>query len=162
MSRRYAFDRLFEGNKLVLMCVFFTISIISATITSAITGEQIYLNLRSVITNIVYLSVPVIPLAVAQHLLNKKRISEEKYCFWVGIPMHYFVSCGILVVFLSIHHMFRPVSFRAYVESIIGYTFAYVVIILGAAVIDLIQTASANRQLKKIRENHEGEIKWKA
>ncbi|MCL2285711.1 MAG: hypothetical protein FWC32_05025 [Firmicutes bacterium] len=161
MSKRYAFDRLFEGNKLVLMCVLFTVSIISAAISSTITGVQIYLSLRFVIVNLVFLSAPVIPLAAAQHLLNKKRISENSYYFWVGIPIHYFVSCGLLTFYLSLFHLFQPGTIRAYVNTVINFSVGYAAIGLGAAAIDLIQTASANKHLRKIRENHEGEIKWK-
>jgi hypothetical protein len=147
---------MFEGNLLVLYCVIFTVSLIVMTIASTIWGGRIYLSIEFLLWNFVFISAPLLPLGVFKHLWKSNRIHERDYIFWVSVPLHYLISCGLTALFVFIQGLFMPLSQGVYFIALVNYTIMYAIILIGAAAIDLLQTSAANRNLKKIQERTGG------
>ena len=151
IRKRYSIDRLFEGNKLVLMCVLFTANTMIQMILAEIIGIQFNLSSRAIIWQFVYVSAPVLPLAVFQHLWESGRIDENNYLLWTGISLHYVISCALTVLIVFIQSFFMPLPQGVYFAMIATYTTGYIIVLTGAVVIDLIQTSKINQKLQIIQ-----------
>jgi len=151
MRKRRSYDRLFEGNIIVLYCVIFTVNIIVLTISSAIWGGIINLSVEFLIWNFVFISAPLLPLAIFKHLWRSNYIHERDYLLWISIPLHYLISCGLTLFFIFLQSIFTPLPQGIYLAAIANYTIMYIIIVTGAAVIDLMQTSTANRNLRTIQ-----------
>jgi len=151
MKKQYSFESLFGGNKIVLLCIIFTVHIIIETIFSTIGGRTTYLSMGFLVWSILLLSAPVLPLAVFQYLWKSNVISDKDYLLWGGIPLHYIISSGLIMLFTFIRSLFEPLPQGSYLNALINYTVVYAIILIGAVVIDLAQTATANDNLKKIQ-----------
>jgi len=158
MIKRYSFEKLFEGNKLVLFCIIYTISIVIATISSHVANAPFYLTLDGMVASFLYLSAPILPLSLCQHLFQLKYIDEKSYHFWVGIPVHFVVSSVLLMFIVFMLGILRQANFgiAAYLSILGNYAITYIIIMAGGIVIDLIQTANVNNNLKKIRRSEMG------
>jgi len=158
LNKRYFFDSLFEGNPLVLLCVLFTLNILTGAIFSAITGLQFTLSSRGIFVQLLYSSPPVIAIAVPAFFHKRKIIDESSYYFWTGIPMHYITSGLLLSVYVFFVRLIFPpppeiTAFQVHAQMILNFTIGYIFIVLGAIVICLIQIALANRALKQIQQS---------
>ena len=153
MRRRYSFENLFEGNKVVLMCILFTTNIIIETISNTIGGRATYLSVGSLVWLIVYVSAPILPIAIFQRLRNSNFIDDKNYLFWGAIPLHYIVSCGLTLLFTFVRSFFESLPQSIYLVVFINYTIIYVIILISAVIIDITQTATANSNLRKIQEH---------
>jgi len=153
MRKRYSFESLFEGNKIVLMCVLFTVSILIETISNTICGRTTHLSMEFLLWSFLNLSAPIIPIALFQFLWKSNYIRDKDYLFWACIPLHYLISIGLIMVFTFIRTFFEPWTheFNVYLMTFINYTAVYIIIITGAIVIDLVQTSTANRNLSIIQ-----------
>jgi len=103
---------------------------------------------------LIYLTAPVLPLAIFQHLWEAKRIEEKDYLFWTGISLHFAISCALILLITFIHGFFEPLPQGAYIVHVINYAVGYAVILLGAVVVELLQTANLNKNLRKIQASH--------
>jgi len=101
--------------------------------------------------SIAFLGAPILPLTILQYLWKSNVINDKDYLLWGGIPLHYLISCGLIVFFTFLRSLFEPIPQGAYLNTFINYTMVYAVILIGAVVIDLTQTATANKNLKKIQ-----------
>ncbi|MCL2843454.1 MAG: hypothetical protein FWE28_08355 [Oscillospiraceae bacterium] len=151
MRKRYSFENLFEGNKVVLMCILFTVHIILETIFSTIAGRTTYLSMGMLIWSLVALVAPILPIALFQYLWKSDFISDKDYLFWGAIPSHYIISCGLTLLFTFIRSFFELLPQNFYLVAFINYTAIYLIILIGAVVVDLTQTANANDNLRKIQ-----------
>jgi len=151
MRKRYSFESLFEGNKVVLMCVLFTVLIIIEAISNAITGNTSYLSIAMLTWGIISLLAPVLPIVLFQHLWKSDVISDKDYLLWCGIPIHYLISSGLTLFFMFLRGFFEPLPQGVYLSTFLQYTVAYTIILVGAAVVDLMQTSAANKNLRKIQ-----------
>jgi len=148
MRKRYSFESMFDGNILVIFCVLFTVSMIFETIFSVIGGGTIHV---SMIWRTIWLSATLLPLALFQYLWKSHYIDERSYYFWVGIPMHYLISGGLLLLYLFIWGFFEHLTPNAYLITLANYTVGYMIVMGGAAVIHFMQTSRANKNLRKIQ-----------
>jgi len=153
MRKRYSFDRLFEGNKFVLICVFFTVLVLFSAIGNAIAGVRIYLSIGFVVSNIFYVSAPVLIFAIFQYLWKSDYIAERDYLLWVGIPLHYLLSLGLILFFTFIHGLFEPLAQGIYLFRFRDFTALYIIGTIGAIAIDFIRTAKDNKNLRKVQRN---------
>jgi len=153
MRKRYSFESLFEGNKIVLMCVLFTVTIIIETILNTVGGRTTYLSIRFLLWAFLNLSAPVMPIALFQYLWKSNFISDKDYLFWAGIPIHYLISLGLIIFYTSIRSFFEAWThdINTYFMTFINYTAGYIIIMIGAVVIDLFQTSTANKNLRIIQ-----------
>jgi len=153
MRKRHSYDRLFEGNPLVLFCVLFTVSVTVSVIINAIFGATFVLRTEGIIISSVYLIAPILPLTVFHRLWKSSYIAERDYLLFINIPLHYLFSSVLTVLFTFLMGLFRllPLTPAAYISALITFTGMYALVILGAIVIDLLQTAKANGNLKKIQ-----------
>ncbi|MCL2840644.1 MAG: hypothetical protein FWE05_07695 [Defluviitaleaceae bacterium] len=155
MFRRFSFDKMFEGNKLVLICILITIHVVISTIVHALAGSYFTLSLSGLFWVIIYSTAPILPIAICQHLMKLNKISEKRYEFLTSIPPHFIFSCGLLVFYVFLMGLWQSTLFpvSVYLITITNYVVGYILVISGAAMIDAIQTAAVNRDLKKIRES---------
>lgn len=153
MNKWYSSDKLFEGNKAVLFCVVFTVVIIFATIANAITGVTIYLSIEYVFSNIAQIGAPIVTASALQRLWKLKYFAERDYLLWVGLVLHYLISLGLILFFTFLHGMFReiPLPQGIYLFRLRDYTLLYAIIVVGAIVVDLMRTATDNKNLRKIQ-----------
>jgi len=152
MRKRYSFDRLFEGNMLVLFCVIFTVNVVIRIILAGLQGTAITLGVQSLIWSTVYISAPLLPLAIIQHLLRSGYMEERDYLLWISAPVHYLISAGLTVFYVFIQGLFMPLPERMFIFALVNYTIMYIIIVTGAIIIDLLQTARVNKNLRKIQE----------
>ncbi|MCL1863826.1 MAG: hypothetical protein FWF78_09705 [Defluviitaleaceae bacterium] len=153
MMKRRPYDRLFEGNILVLYCVIFTANIIFITLLSSVRGVEFTLNIRILVWMFVFLSAPLLPLWVFKRLWQSDRIPENSYIFWISIPAHYVISSGLTLIFVFIQGIFEPLPRIVYLYSLIQYTIMYAIVIVSAVIIDLMQTSKVNRNLQIIQKS---------
>ena len=145
MRKEYSFQRLFDGNVLVLACVLFTISMLVNTVASTIAGREHI----STIWDFIFLSAPIIPIAIFKHLWQSGVISKNEYLFWGSIPVFYLMSFGLTMLYTFLQGLFSPMT-PNYFMTFINYTIMFAAVLFGAIIIDLVQTAKANDNLKKI------------
>jgi len=161
MREVYGHEKLFMGNKLVLLCVLFTINTIIQAIMAAINGGYITFNLTFVISNIAIVGAPVLPLAILDFLLTQNYIDENS--FWVrnAIYIHYPVSLGLLLSYFTVIEIFNshPITFSIFIRIIVQYTVVYIYIVLSAMVIVAIQASNANKELKIIHASQKNNKK---
>ena len=159
MRKRRSFDRLFEGNMLVVFCVLFTAAVILSAIINTIFGAEFTLSMRNIIVTAVFLSAPLLPLSICKHLLKANYITERDYLFWIGIPIHYFVSAGITMFYSLIWSIFEQIPPIVFLTTLIEFTVMYAIVIGGAVVVDFCQTSTANKNLRKIQasQNNDSE-----
>ena len=152
-KKRHSFHGLFEGNKVVLMCVLFTVNTVITAISSSLRGEIVNLTIEFVSWNLLYLTAPILPLVIFQRLWESRRIQEKDYLLWTGISLHFVISCGLILLYTFILSFFEPLTQNIYVITVLNYIVGYAIIFCGAVIIDLLKTASLNRCLQKIQEN---------
>ena len=153
MKKHYSFESLFEGNKIVLMCVLFTVIIIFTTVSNAVMGRETYLSIWILIWAILSLAAPVLPMSLFQYLWKSDIVSDKDYLLWFGIPSHYIISSGLQLLFMFIRGFFEPLPQGIYLGVFIQYTVVYIITIIGAVAVDLMKTATANKNLRKIQES---------
>jgi len=153
---RYSIDRLFEGNKLVLMCVLFTVNVLILMISAALVGESINLTSRAIIWQFVFLSCAVLPLTVFQHLWESGRIDESNYLLWTGVSLHYVISCALTLLVVFVQSFFVALNQGVYIVVIVNFSIGYFIIIAGAIAVDLIQTSRLNQKLRRIQASQNG------
>jgi len=153
MRKRYSFESLFEGNKIVLMCILFTVSIIIATITNTVGGRTTYITIKFLLWSVLNLSAPIMPITIFQHLWKSNFINDKDYLFLASVPLHYLISLGLILFYTFIRGFFEPWTheINVYIMSFINYTAVYIIIVIGAIVIDLVQTSTANKNLRIIQ-----------
>lgn len=151
MKKRRPYDRLFEGNKLVLMCVLFTVNLFIETIAATILDVPMYMTLSAFAWRMTWLSAPVLPLTILQYLWEADYITEDRYLLWISIPVHFALSAGLLLLYVFIWGRFYPLLRGAYIETLLTYGMGYAIIIIGAMVVDAIQVSTTNKNLKKIQ-----------
>ena len=151
MRKRYSIDRLFEGNKLVLICVLFTVSTVIETVASGIQGRVTALSIPDLLWGLAFLGAPVLPLAVFQTLWKSNIMDENDYIFWVSLPLHFVISGGLILLLTFVFNIVNPVAYRSYPATLAGFAIGYAIVMAGAVVVDLLQTAGANQALRKIQ-----------
>jgi len=155
MRKRYSFEGLFEDNKIVLMCVLFTVNIIIETISNTIGGRATYLSVEFLLWSILNLSAPIMPIWIFQFLWKSNVIKDKDYLFWASIPLHYLISIGLILLYTFLRSFFESWTHEisVYLMTFINFTMVYVIIILGAIMIDLFQTSTANKNLRMIQDS---------
>lgn len=154
MSKRRSYDRLFEGNILVVYCVLFTANIIFLTILSTLQGGTIILSIELLMWHFTFLSAPLLPLTLFKYLWQSNYIDEKKYLFLIGIPIHYLLSAGLTILLLFVQGIFfGPFPLRLHLINLLNYTVVYGLVIAGAMIIDFMQTSKANKNLRIIQES---------
>jgi len=151
MKNRYSFQRLFDGNPIVLMCVFYTISIKINAVSRFAVGEVFYIDFSFFIWSMIFLTAPILPIEILKRLWKSDYINDRDYLFWAGIPMYFVMSCGLALFYTFLQSLFEPLPPNAYFYTFINYTTLFVIITIGAIVIDLMLTARDNKNLKKIQ-----------
>ena len=151
MSKRRSYDHLFEGNFFTLYCVFFTLQTILVTVTTYLQGYTVTLTPLFLLSSFMFIGAPLLPLGVAKYLWQTGRISERTYLFWIGIPMHHSVSSVLLLLFVTLLNGFSRLPLQVYVNIWLEYAVTYTIVILIAMVIDWLQTAKANQNLRLIQ-----------
>jgi len=151
MKNRYSFQRLFDGNPFVLMCVFYTINIKINAISRLIAGEVFYIDFSFFIWSFVFITTPILPIEIIKRLWKSKYINDRDYLFWADVPMYFVMTCGLALFYTFLQGLFEPLPSNVYLNTIINFTSLFVIITIGAIVIDLVKTARDNKNLKKIQ-----------
>jgi len=151
MRERYFFDRLFKGNLFVVFCVIFTIGLMIQTISSIMLDEELDL-VSSVATFALFTGAPITALAIPRFLLQINYINEKSYNFLDSILMHYIISCILLIIFIFILRIFIYLPQTPHSDTLIFFTIGYIAVTVASMIICWIQTATANKNLKKIND----------
>ena len=154
MRKKYSHEKLFMGNKFILLCVLFTINITLQGFIIAINEGQVDFTLEFVISNFIIVSAPILPLAVLDFLL-RHYIDEEHFIAKIAIYIHYPISLGLLLLFTFFFNLINsvPSELSMLVRVAVNYTIVYIGIVAGAMLIAFMQTSTANKQLKSIHES---------
>lgn len=150
--KRGFIDRLFDMNKLVVLCIFFTVNtIINVVSVTIVTNEPMYLSLGMMLWTFALLSAPILPFAVLQRLWKSEFIGEKDYLLWTGVVFHYVFTCALIVLFTFIRSRFEPLPPSFYITRLGEATFLYILISLLATIVDFAQTTKLNKNLRKIQ-----------
>ena len=147
MSRLSAFDI----NPLVLFSVFFTVSIAMATTINALHGYELIIGYRGIISTAMFCAAPILTIMLFTAIPPLRRLESDDASLWVAIPIHFAVSCGMLLGAIFVWGLIESLPNVVYLNVILSYIQGYVTIVLGAIVIDVFKTSNANKNLKKLQ-----------
>ena len=143
-KKQSMFKSLVFGNKLIIICVFFTIATMLDIILCTIFKTESATTHVHLIDRMLLSIVAVLPLIVFKHF--------EKLSMLAILSIYYVVCCGLaeLYVFIAgkILYELHPDAYRDIFRSV---TIMFLAIVVGALAIDLTRTAIANKELKKIQ-----------
>jgi len=151
MNKRYTLDKLFEGSLSTTFCVIFAIGIIVDSFMHSITGAEVYFGVEFVVWSAIFYSMPVLSIALFRYLWKLDFIDEKKYTLWIAMPMHYLLSLGLVLFATFVQGFFESISLGLYIFRFVIFTAMYIAIVIGAVVIDLVQTANDNSNLRRIQ-----------
>jgi|GEM_PF-7016657 len=162
MKKRLSYLLIFDTNPLLLFCVFFTISIMTAAFSVAIAESQNVDFVRVVIFNAAYCLAPVIPLIVLNRGAIGKKLDAAEHGLLIGLITHFITSCALNIFFtwiiIQIFTIGEGISYWAVIRGGLGgYIRIYILISIGAIIIDFYNTARANRSLRAIQNRREQE-----
>jgi len=153
MKKKHLGLAIFGVNPLILFCIFFTVSMTLSTLVSAITGTVPISPLVHLLSVAVYCATPLIPFFLFEYIPTPKHTNENSYSFWVSVLLHYLISSGFVVLYIFIWRLIEPTLPITYFNSILSYTQGYILIMSSALGIEFYKTATANKNLQKIRES---------
>jgi len=139
-------NRIISYNKLVLICIFFTVATIVDISLSTAFGLDMYSTYAHLLSRLVLCSIPVLPLVAF-------RFMNEKYSIWAVLPIHFVLCSGLVMLYVYVLGLFTELHPNAYIDMFRSFAMIYVLVILGALVIDLCLTAKANKNLRLINKN---------
>jgi hypothetical protein len=151
MKRKYTTLSVFDGNPLVVFCVFFTISILISLVINTILGGTVHFTAIGLINLAVLCATPIVTWTMFDYVPILKHLNDDTCSPWISIPVHFIFSSSVLMLFVFVRGLFLPWPPNAYWDMFFSYMNGYVVIVSGAIVIDLYKTATANKNLKKIQ-----------
>jgi len=151
MRKFFSFDKMFEVNKLVLICVVFSVLIVFVTIGGAITGNATNINFEFVVWNIAYISAPIVTISIIQYLWKLDYITDRGYLFWAAFLLHYLFSLGLILSLTFIRSFFVELPQGIYLYRFRDYTAIYAIVVIGGIVIDLFHTSRDNKNLRMIQ-----------
>ena len=146
MKKNNIVVQLFEGNKFVLVCVFFTLATIVDIVLSTINGFEQYITFKHLIDRLLICTAPILPLIIFNYF--------EKLSVWALFPIHYAISCAAAMLYIFVQSFIWEIHNNAYIDIFRSYTMMYIIVVAGAMIIDLCRTAKANRYLKKINKKN--------
>jgi len=155
MNKKLSFLSVFEVNPLVLFSVFFTISIIIAAVASTIIEIQEPF-FRVILGLAISCAAPVLALIALNTKSISKRIDDMESGLIIGLLFHFTTTIGIVTLAVIVLWLLFPLpddlSLGITVWRDIRFIIqSYIVILLGAKIIDIRKTASTNRYLKIIQ-----------
>ena len=155
MREVYGHEKLFMGNKLVLLCVLFTVNTVIQAVMVSINGGDIAFNLPFVISNLVIVSAPILPIAFIDFLLTQNYIDENSFWIRNAIYIHYPISLGLLLSYFVAFALINSnyITWSMLIRTTVEYTVIYISIVLSAMAIVNIQTSNANKELRVIHES---------
>ena len=151
LNKKSIFHYMIFGNKLVIMCVFFTIATILDIIICAIFRLKTSTTFVHLIDRMVLCVITIPPLSLFKYF--------EKLSVWVILPIHYTVCCILSLLYTYIHGFYRELHPDAYLDMFRSVTIMYVVFVIGALIIDLTRTTIANKELNKIQSSAQNKEK---
>lgn len=143
VKKNSVFKYLIFGNKLVIICVFFTIATIMDVVLCTILGHETATTHTHLFDRMMLCIIAIIPLQLFKYF--------EKLSMWAIFPIHYIVSCVLAELYVYVCSFYQELHHDAYRDIFRSVTMLYIVLIIGALIIDLSRTARANRALKKIQ-----------
>lgn len=154
MKKKHSRLEIFGANPFVMFCVFFTISIAINIVIGTIFGsEPVSFGIPSLINIAIVCIAPIVPFFIFEYVPMPSPINDDTYSIWVSAPLHYLVSSGVILLALFIWGRFESVETNMYWQSIFSYTQTYVMIIVVVVFIDIIQTSTTNKNLRKIQRS---------
>ena len=131
------------GNKLVIMCVFFTVATILDVLFCTVLNIETATSHYHLITRLVLCVIGVAPLSLFKHL--------EKLSLWALYPIHYALCCLLSLGYVYIESFYVQLHPNAYRDIFRSVTLVYFLFAATSLGMGLTRTARANRELKKIQ-----------
>lgn len=142
--KKSVFKTMIHGNKLVIMCVFFTAATILDMLICTILKTETATTYEHLLSRMVLCVLTIPPLSLFKYF--------EKLSMWAIFPMHYAACCLLSTLYVYIDGFFVDLHPNAYRDIFRSVTLMYLVFISCALIIDLARTARANKELKRIQE----------
>ncbi len=144
LEKNTIFNYMVYGNKLVIICVFFTFTTILDVALSWIEHGVVSSPYLLLIDRLILCTMTIVPLNLFKYF--------EKLSVWAIFPLHFVFCCSLSLLYTYISGFFTELYPAAYYEMFRSVVTAYLFFILGALVIDLTRTFKANYDLRKIQE----------
>ena len=151
MSRLSAFD----ANSFVLFSVFFTVSIAMSVIITTLHGYEFTIGHRGIISTALFCATPIVTMVLFAKIPPLQWLESDDTSLWVAIPIHFAVSCGLLLGAIFVWGLIDPLPNLVYWNVTLTYIQGYVTIVVGAVVIDILKTSNANKNLRKLHQMEE-------
>jgi len=116
---------------------------------STMFGRELYSTYAHLLSRLVLCSIPVLPL-IAFRFIN------EKYSIWAVLPVHYIICSGLVMLYVFVLGLFAELHPDAYIDMFRSFSMIYALVIIGTLIIDLYQTAKANKNLRAINDKNKG------
>lgn len=145
IDKNSVFNYMIYGNKLVVICVFFTfitvMDVVICTILKAATASPYSL----LFDRLVLCAITLFPLNLFKHF--------EKLSMWAVFPIHFAACCALSLLYTYASGFFMELYTDAYYEMFRSVVTVYLVFVAGALIIELTRTFRANMDLKKIQNS---------
>ena len=145
----------FEMNPFVLFCVIYVITItINGVILGTLSNVQ-YISILHLLDNAILCGVPFLVFTLFRNVPFLKRFDGDDCSPWISVPVHYIISCLLLLVIYFTFAIIRSIPAVAsdYLGLLGMYTRGYVIVVLLAVTVQVYKVEKVNKNLKKIQES---------
>lgn len=133
------------GNKLVIICVFFTFTTMLDVAICWIEYGTVASPYLLLFDRLLLCTMTILPLNLFKHF--------EKLSVWAIFPLHFVCCCVLSLLYTYVSGFFTELYSTAYYEMFRSVVIIYFIFIIGALVIDLSRTYKANYDLRKIQNS---------
>lgn len=137
------FNYMINGNKLVIVCIFFTLATMLDVIICTIFQMQTMTSHAHLIDRMLLCLILVPLLSLFKHF--------EKLPIWAVLLLHFIACCILSQIYVYMAGFFQELHPDAHRDMLRTIIIVYAVWVPSAFIIDLAHTAIANRELKKIQ-----------
>ena len=157
MNRKFKFLSVFDINPLMLFCIFFTVTTaINAVMSIGSETQQTFFHMT--FGQAVLCAIPILSSMVLNLKPISKRLDESVYGVVIGLILLFIVSIGMVILASFVGSLFIPLPYdiswgMATRDSVISFIQGFAFMLLGAKIIDIRRTLTANNDLRTIQKS---------
>jgi hypothetical protein len=142
-------------NLFALFCIIYVLMLLINGVILGTLSNISYISIQHLISNAILCGVPMVVLLLIRRVPFLSRFNDDDCSPWVSVPVHFVLSCVLLLLagFALTVIRSEPVPFGEYLRMLGTFAQGYIVVVIAAAVIEILKIESVNKNLKKIQEN---------
>jgi len=157
VRKKHTYTSVFDVNRFVLFCVFFTVSIAINIVIASLLGDALNFGVLEFIALSITCAAPVVTFILFDYIPGLKYFRDDRCSPWLSFAAHYLISLTLIILPVFVLGFFEP--FYSHPNWVVSgkiaasYTPSYAMFALGMIIIDVRKTAIANNNLRKIKIN---------